>query len=244
MFGDQIQDYCLKYVWDEPFEAIWSFGCDTRTKIHSVSSVLVFRVKTHPSEMFSLKHPSGEQRHTQLIAPVSTVPTLNWKHGYWSRPLIFTEKPNAWLCCVCSTKRDSCYGCESQRLSSRMSCDCSSCRRSNCGSGSVSCSCSCFCSDSGWCCELGSDCGYVWRCCSTMTRWLTDCWRKDWVGSKGWVASWHCREQRLNVINLKDAHSFYPHGFVLVIKSSNAKNYISLWMDTNRREANSLLLHV
>lgn len=152
------------------------------------------------------------------------------------------EKPNAWLCCVCSAKRDSCYGCESQRLSSRMSCDCSSCRRSNCGSGSGSgsgsCSCSCPCSDSGWCCELGSDCGYVWRCCSTMTRWSTDCWRKDWVGSKGWVASWHCREQWLNAINLKAAYSFYPRGFVLVIRDLQMQRttFLCGWIQTGEKQ--------
>lgn len=41
---------------------------------------------------------------------------------------------SAGLCCVYSTPRDSCCGCACQRLSSRMSCGCSSCRRSTCGS--------------------------------------------------------------------------------------------------------------
>lgn len=55
------------------------------------------------------------------------------------------------LCCVYSTLRDSCCGCACRRLSSRMSCGCSSCRRSTCGSGCGSGY------DTG--CGSGCDCG-------------------------------------------------------------------------------------
>ncbi len=136
-----------------------------------------------PAGTFPLKRQSGARRCTQSIAPTSTVPPLNWKHD-----LMFSEKPNAWFCCVCSTNRDSGCDCGPQRLSSRMNCGYSSCRRSNCCSGSGFGSC--------WCCGSGCDCGCGWRGCSRTTRWWTDCWRKDWVGSKGWVASWHCEEPK------------------------------------------------
>lgn len=84
-----------------------------------------------------------------------------------------TDNTSAWPCCVCSANLDSGYGCGNQRWSSRTSCGCSSCGRSTCGSSSC--------------------CG--WRCCSKRRRWWSGCWRKDWGGSKGWVAFWHCGER-------------------------------------------------
>lgn len=116
-----------------------------QTKRHSVSSGLCGQSEQDcikerrgrtPAGTFPLKHQSGARRRTQSIAPTSTVPALNWKHDWRVSPLMFSEKPNAWFCCVCSTNRDSGCDCGSQRLSSRMNCGCSSCRRSNCCSGS------------------------------------------------------------------------------------------------------------
>lgn len=122
--------------------------------------------------------------NTQLIAAASTV--LNWRPGgCFSLSMWFSEKPNAWTFCVCSTNCGSGCDSESRRWSSTRSCGCSSCRRSSCGSG--------FCC--GWCCGLGCGCGCGWRGCSRMTRWWTG-WRKGWVGSKGWVASWHCGQPK------------------------------------------------
>lgn len=155
--------------------------------IHS-PVVSVGRVSKTPAGRLLLERQNWAWRNTQSVAPTSTVPTLNSKHDWQFRPLIFTEKPNAWLCCVCSTNHGSCCDCGYQRLSSRMNCGCNFCRRSN------------YCSGSGWCCGSDCDCDCGWRYCSMMTRWRTDCWRKDLVGSKVLVASWHCGEPKMSMV--------------------------------------------
>lgn len=104
-----------------------------------------------PAGTFPLKRQRRARRRTQSIVPTSAVLALNWKHGRCFCPVMFSGKPNAWFCCVCSANCGSGCDCGSQRLSSRMNYDCSSCRRSNCGSGSCS----------GSCCGSGCDCGYA-----------------------------------------------------------------------------------
>lgn len=93
--------------------------------------------------------------------------------------VVFTPRTSAWTCHVWTANPDSGYGWTNQSWSPRTSCGCSSCRRSSSGSCSGSC------------------CG--WRCCSKTRRWLSDWWRKDWGGSKGWDAFWHWGEKNTSI---------------------------------------------
>ena len=203
MSVDQTQEYCFwlmcsfncKYLRDEQSQAIVSTDarrCSTRTKQTNEKTFNLqwslwaewtglHQWKTKSDPCWDISTQASERRCTQSIAPTSPVLAHDWKHDRCFSPLMFSEKPNAWFWCVCSTNRDSCCGCcgccGSQKWSSKMSCGCSSCRRSSCGSGSYS--------GSGWGCGLGCDCGCGWRGCSRTTHWWTGCWRKDWAGNKG-----------------------------------------------------------
>lgn len=149
---------------------------DTENQIHSVCSCVSkenwgekprWDIFTHASKRSTKAHTP----HCSLAVAI-----FHGKQEWWLRPAIATYNTSAWPCCVCSVNLDSGYGCRNQRWSSKTSCGCSSCRRSICGSSS--------------CCGYG----YGWRCYSKRRRWSSGCWRKDWGGSKGWVAFWHCGE--------------------------------------------------